>query len=499
MIDLKPFCERADSYRDYLHQPWSRGAFTYASNGHIAIRVPRRDDVPENEKAPDVEKIFRENGVEDSATTSLPDVNVSALPKPTIKMRRCRRCRGTRYLRKCDECGGEGTLECDLGHDHECETCDSKGTFHAGETDDGAFLCTDCNGTGSEPDFERGGDTEIIIDGRDAMTLRLFILLLGLPDVKWNLTAREYPACVRFWFDGGDGLITPRRMSDGPSSIKINTKEKSMAKISPLPTQSDQPTPSPADAYTLHDKYMPAAIIRAVLEIKKTIDPAKRGEQGQDGERSYSYAGVDDIFAALQRPMAERGLILEMVAGPMFNSTNEAVAIDFQPVIYCDSPDGLVIYDNPRAVMHMLGEFTGNNTCAALRTLAEKTFLRALFKLPTAAPERSDAPREATPPHEGGESSPGGEGRKLRVLNPLTMDAETSATERAVIIRAMEEAFAVEQEKSQDPADRIAAAESTFRKHQSTWARLIAKDQQAVKVEMTRLITLAAGGKGEPK
>ncbi len=46
MIDLKPFCGDND-IRYYLNEPFSEGEFTYATNGHILIRVPRRDDVPE--------------------------------------------------------------------------------------------------------------------------------------------------------------------------------------------------------------------------------------------------------------------------------------------------------------------------------------------------------------------------------------------------------------------------------------------------------------------
>lgn len=248
--------------------------------------------------------------------------------------------------------------------------------------------------------------------------------------------------------------------------------------------------------YTLHDKYMPAAIIRAVLEIKKTIEPAKRGEQGQDGERSYSFAGVDDIFQAMQRPMAEHGLIVEMVDAGEFDvidapGNRAGVKIAFQPVVYLQTDTDFHIYDNPRSILRMFGEWTGNNTCASLRTLAEKTFLRALFKLPAAPQERTDAPSQASASHEGASASPGGEGRKLRsFLNPLTMDAEESATERAVIIRAMQDAYAEEQDKSQDAADWMAAVNSTFKKHQAKWARLTPKDQQAVKTENARLITL---------
>ena len=51
MIDLKPFCSR-EVGREYLRQPFSFGEWTYATNGYVMVRVPRRDDVPENDKVP---------------------------------------------------------------------------------------------------------------------------------------------------------------------------------------------------------------------------------------------------------------------------------------------------------------------------------------------------------------------------------------------------------------------------------------------------------------
>ena len=50
---LMKFCCRpkVDS-RKYLHRPWSAGAYTYASNGHILIRVKRIKSVRENKDAP---------------------------------------------------------------------------------------------------------------------------------------------------------------------------------------------------------------------------------------------------------------------------------------------------------------------------------------------------------------------------------------------------------------------------------------------------------------
>lgn len=54
LIDLSHFCYTEDD-RPTIQQSWSRGDFTYATNGHVAIRVPRLRDVPENDRAPDVE------------------------------------------------------------------------------------------------------------------------------------------------------------------------------------------------------------------------------------------------------------------------------------------------------------------------------------------------------------------------------------------------------------------------------------------------------------
>jgi len=51
-IDLKLFCDPNDPVRPWLGQPFSAGAWTYATDGHIAVRVPRLEDVAENPAAP---------------------------------------------------------------------------------------------------------------------------------------------------------------------------------------------------------------------------------------------------------------------------------------------------------------------------------------------------------------------------------------------------------------------------------------------------------------
>jgi hypothetical protein len=51
MIDLAPFCAQADdaACRDWMRAPFSIGAHTYATDGRVMVRVPRRPAVPERE------------------------------------------------------------------------------------------------------------------------------------------------------------------------------------------------------------------------------------------------------------------------------------------------------------------------------------------------------------------------------------------------------------------------------------------------------------------
>jgi hypothetical protein len=54
MIDLTPFCGK-----DYPH-PFTQGDYTYATNLHVLVRVPKREDVPINADIPvwDLAKTF---------------------------------------------------------------------------------------------------------------------------------------------------------------------------------------------------------------------------------------------------------------------------------------------------------------------------------------------------------------------------------------------------------------------------------------------------------
>ena len=75
-INLKKFCYQMGSGRvkEQLGQPWSRGGFTYASNFHIIVRVPRVKDVPGNRKAPKAEGLNWNRRTKKSDWKRIPDI-----------------------------------------------------------------------------------------------------------------------------------------------------------------------------------------------------------------------------------------------------------------------------------------------------------------------------------------------------------------------------------------------------------------------------------------
>lgn len=73
MIDLSHFVSLEDE-RPYIQQPWTRGGFTYATDGRIMVRVPARIDVPENADAPDAERILSKLAFGENCSVKVPDL-----------------------------------------------------------------------------------------------------------------------------------------------------------------------------------------------------------------------------------------------------------------------------------------------------------------------------------------------------------------------------------------------------------------------------------------
>ncbi len=165
MIDLKPFCS-TDEFRPTLMQPWSRGAYTYATNGHILVRVARRDDVPENEEAPDVEKTVEKARLDEASFVRLPLIDLPPEEKS-----------------ECQACEGRGT-------EHDCPDCTCD--------------CEVCNGSGEE---SSDLNSSVGLFGIP-FAMRNARLILSLPGVEIS-RPQGHLSPMPFRFEGGIGMSMP--------------------------------------------------------------------------------------------------------------------------------------------------------------------------------------------------------------------------------------------------------------------------------------------------
>lgn len=105
-LDLQRFC--ADEFPARMVKPFSYGKHTYATDGHILIRVPRRGNVSERQDAPlqgDVLSLFTPMGM-DGVWTAFPEIKLPA-PGP------CKWCDGSGEDQGIHSVKGVPCLECD--------------------------------------------------------------------------------------------------------------------------------------------------------------------------------------------------------------------------------------------------------------------------------------------------------------------------------------------------------------------------------------------------
>jgi hypothetical protein len=180
-----------------MKDPFSYGEHTYATNGHILVRVPRLPDVPEgdflNEKAAE---IF------DSIPAALSDmVHLPELPElPEEEAESCKICGGTGTVAVCPECNGEGEITFSTpysDYEFECLSC-----YGYGEVEGKGQTCGACHGTGKKLDWRR------VPLGASGFAVHYLRLMRGnLPNVK--ILPSEPRECCYFQFDGGDGFLMP--------------------------------------------------------------------------------------------------------------------------------------------------------------------------------------------------------------------------------------------------------------------------------------------------
>ena len=195
---LKQFCSY-DNLRKEIMEPWTRGDYTYATNGKIIIRVPRISDIPENPAAPNVNRSIPWNApVFTEASAPIPD-----LPKDQFLS--CARCDGTGKNSECPECEGEGVVTWETkrhGYEADCEECDGFGRVAAGTK---AEECNRCNGTGKI-------EQDIFVPVRGVSFNKKYLTLIkSLPEAilfPEPEVAGKFPPS-RFAFNGGDGFVMP--------------------------------------------------------------------------------------------------------------------------------------------------------------------------------------------------------------------------------------------------------------------------------------------------
>ena len=169
--DLQRFCD-TEGFRHTLETPWSTEKFTYASNGHIIVRVPRIADVPERSNAPKIE------GTCVGESFNYDPEKWYPIPKiETPKFTECSTCKGSGEITQCHECG--------------CTLPIKEG------------ICTDCDGSGNilkHSSVEVGG----------SLFSNVYLYDIGRLE-RAEIAPRGAMESARFRFEGGDGLLMPRK------------------------------------------------------------------------------------------------------------------------------------------------------------------------------------------------------------------------------------------------------------------------------------------------
>ena len=211
-IQLQKFCCE-DVTKINITAPWSEGDKTFATNGHLLIIVPRLADVGEIEKPIKLDDKLKVTLV------SEPEKWFPIPPLGAVAQEPCKDCKGTGKAYTCPECDGEGQVcpetSFNTYDDQECMSCEGVGTlteekwlkltkrhFNKDATTKDAE-CETCFGTGKNL---LHNPVEI---GHCNFSDLYLSWLAELPNCMTG-TFDEY-APGRIKFDGGEGLIMPKR------------------------------------------------------------------------------------------------------------------------------------------------------------------------------------------------------------------------------------------------------------------------------------------------
>ena len=211
-IDLQRYCANDSDYREHLRQPWRAGEWVYATNGHLAVRVPAASfpDARECAKAP----------------VSIGDLFARAFdrkdpgdfrPMPKLQP-----------LVMCSECKGRGRLhsikcpDCDDGeflhgrYSYDCKECKDNpagpGRLECASGEEGATeaACPSCYGLGYQSWVN--GAAKVGDAHYSAVYLHMLAELPQVaicPGEPAGTVIR--PTAAALSFDGGQAILMPYR------------------------------------------------------------------------------------------------------------------------------------------------------------------------------------------------------------------------------------------------------------------------------------------------
>jgi len=171
----------ADPTRNAICEAWSRGKFSYATDGYILVRIPRLSEIPDKETGPDVDNIFPKDDPWEWFILS--EIPIEDQPI-------CSSCDGVAVDLKCPNCNGRGKYKSEK-KEYDCEECDGKGKID----------CSKCLGTGK---------LLPVGIGNSHFNYALLKKLQIISSCKIGPMGASDPAWLKF--DDGDGLLMPIRV-----------------------------------------------------------------------------------------------------------------------------------------------------------------------------------------------------------------------------------------------------------------------------------------------
>lgn len=197
-MDLQRFCHPSSEYN--IDKPFSRGKWTYATDGRIAIRVPRVEGYDQDKGPKNIEQMFSYAEKRGVAVWQ-------GLPEFKLVVKECSWCGGRGHIKHCPAFGNPD-IKCGNGDWKKCNRYNDDCTIGCAPSDKGAATCTECFGSGTEK--VNDGPIMIGAEGKTKVNAIYLDMICDLPKVQ--IAPHDGTSFFRITFDGGEGILMPMRM-----------------------------------------------------------------------------------------------------------------------------------------------------------------------------------------------------------------------------------------------------------------------------------------------